>query len=314
MDHVCTCLNGNGTIGSQAKLWRPLHNEKLNGMMDAFVKIPRQEGMRSLWSGLSPTLVMAVPNTVVYFTSYDQLKLAFGYKNGQKNSKLIPFMCGGIARSIAITVISPLELIRTKIQSEQMTYKQTKDAVMTSIRHQGWRSLWNGWGAMMWRDVPFSATYFTLYETMKGMSMSYYHTDYIPTWHSFIFGIIGGTICSTLTLPFDVVKTHRQVELGSAFASTENISTYSMLKKLYKMQGIQSWFSGLGPRVLKVAPACAIMISSYEYGKQFFKKHDNINTTDYTSIPEHYSANLTPLSSSQTAKSASSSHQLHHER
>lgn len=41
---------------------------------------------------------MAVPNTVVYFTSYDQLKLAFGYKNGQKNSKLIPFMCGGIAR------------------------------------------------------------------------------------------------------------------------------------------------------------------------------------------------------------------------
>lgn len=33
MDHVCTCLNGNGTIGSQAKLWRPLHNEKLNGMM-----------------------------------------------------------------------------------------------------------------------------------------------------------------------------------------------------------------------------------------------------------------------------------------
>ena len=32
------------------------------------------EGISSLWSGLSPTLVLAVPTTVVYFTSYEQLK------------------------------------------------------------------------------------------------------------------------------------------------------------------------------------------------------------------------------------------------
>ena len=27
-------------------------------------------------------------------------------------------------------------------------------------------------------------------------------------------------------------------------APSENVSTYSMLKKLYRMQGLQSWFSG----------------------------------------------------------------------
>lgn len=30
--------------------------------------------------------------------------------------------------------------------------------------------------------------------------------------------------------------------------------------------------SGFMPRVIKVAPACAIMISTYEFGKAFFQK------------------------------------------
>lgn len=31
-------------------------------------------------------------------------------------------------------------------------------------------------------------------------------------------------------------------------------------------------FSGFMPRVIKVAPACAVMISTYEFGKAFFQK------------------------------------------
>lgn len=44
--------------------------------------------------------LMAVPNTVVYYTGYDQLKLLFGYKEGpgQHNSFLIPLTCGATAR------------------------------------------------------------------------------------------------------------------------------------------------------------------------------------------------------------------------
>ncbi|KAG7263786.1 hypothetical protein CRUP_009970, partial [Coryphaenoides rupestris] len=57
-----------------------------NGLMDhlydAFVKITRHEGARSLWSGLPPTLVMAVPATVIYFTCYDQLRDCLRYSLG----------------------------------------------------------------------------------------------------------------------------------------------------------------------------------------------------------------------------------------
>jgi len=33
-------------------------------------------------------------------------------------------------------------------------------------------------------------------------------------------------------------------------------------------------FSGFMPRLIKVAPACAIMISTYEFGKAFFRRYN----------------------------------------
>lgn len=44
-------------------------------LQDAFVKITKSEGVLSLWSGLSPTLILAIPATIVYFVSYEQLRL-----------------------------------------------------------------------------------------------------------------------------------------------------------------------------------------------------------------------------------------------
>ena len=44
----------------------------------------------------------------------------------------------------------------------------------------------------------------------------------------------------------------------------------AIAKELVASQGVRGLFSGLTPRLLKVAPACAIMISSYEWCKALF--------------------------------------------
>lgn len=45
-----------------------------------------------------------------------------------------------------------------------------------------------------------------------------------------------------------------------------------MIREIYHQSGHRGLFTGLVPRVVKVVPACAIMISTFEYGKVFFKR------------------------------------------
>ena len=48
----------------------------------------------------------------------------------------------------------------------------------------------------------------------------------------------------------------------------------TIAKELIREQGVRGLFAGIIPRLLKVAPACAIMISSYEFCKEFFRQHN----------------------------------------
>lgn len=50
--------------------------------------------------------------------------------------------------------------------------------------------------------------------------------------------------------------------------------TWTIIRKIYKQNGIKGLFTGLIPRVIKVAPACAIMIATFEHGKRFFQVYN----------------------------------------
>jgi len=219
---------------------------------------------------------MAVPATVVYFTIYDQLRdrlcLRLNYTQVTQ-PPWIPMLAGGTARTIAATLISPIELVRTKMQSQKLSYWQVGRALKTSVQTEGVISLWRGLGPTIMRDVPFSSLYWLFYEYFKAR---FNQRD--PTFRfSFMAGAAAGTIAAVSTLPFDVVKTHRQIELGESEATkamTKKKDTFSLMKNIYRQNGIPGLFSGIVPRVVKVAPACAIMISTYEFGKAFFRQYN----------------------------------------
>lgn len=275
MDLTCTCLNGESARSS--KLWRRIPNTQFTGTWDALLKITKYEGVTSLWSGLPPTLIMSIPSTVVYYTSYDILKYRLGYREDNPATAHFPLIAASIARAATVTLVSPVELIRTKLQSRPMSYAELCDAVSSAVRNGGLRSLWHGWGPSMLRDVPFSGIYFYLYESMKAFVLRRQESKTtIGALESFVCGAVAGSIAGVVTLPFDVIKTHRQIQIGQelfsspAARASKSVATVALLKELYEKRGLRSWFTGIGPRLLKVAPACAVMISTYEAWKSFF--------------------------------------------
>lgn len=277
MEHICNCVTticNNRSHGEWFNRPVPVH---LNGTVDAFVKISQREGIQSLWSGLPPTLVVAIPNTVIYFTSYEQIRttLMKRFPNSVSNNgspdPWLGGVAGGVARTWSVTVVSPVELIRTKIQSQSVTYRELSEVLSTQVKREGISSLWRGWVPTILRDVPFSVIYWGSYESLK-RSMNQQHPTLM---FSLTAGAISGGMAGAVTLPLDVVKTYRQIEIGPDKASfRSSSSTWSILQNIYQQQGTRGLFTGLVPRLAKVMPACAVMISSYEYAKLFWRRHN----------------------------------------
>ncbi|KAL8717531.1 MAG: hypothetical protein Q9225_005238 [Loekoesia sp. 1 TL-2023] len=272
--------------------------------LDGLRKIARNEGLPSLWRGLSPTLVMAIPANVIYFTGYDILR---SNKRSPINQLIpdayAPLMAGSVARVAAASVISPIEMFRTRMQaapsgtSGMGVFKDTLVGLRKLVQAQGYTSLWRGLTLTMWRDVPFSGIYWWGYEAGRNrlkdlryplsgqdrsLSTSQRDENHTATFvDSFLAGATSGAVASIVTTPFDVGKTRQQVLERDDHKKTprseksalrpEERSMPRFLYHIWKTEGTAGLFRGWAARCLKVAPACAIMISSYEIGKKMAK-------------------------------------------
>lgn len=95
------------------------------------------------------------------------------------------------------TVISPLELIRTKLQSQKQSYRELTDCIRSAVETEGWRSLWRGLGPTLFRDVPFSAMYWYNYEKGKSWLCERYNTREPTLTITFISGAVSGSVSAS---------------------------------------------------------------------------------------------------------------------
>lgn len=326
------CLVGNGVASRSTAIdcaVEETRQKTFTSTFDGMRKIARNEGFTTLWRGLSPTLLMAIPGNVIYLAGYEWLR-------GDPKSPLprligdnyVPLMAGSIARIAAASAISPIEMFRTRLQATPGTGTGHFRATLQSLRQmtvtQGYSSLWRGFTLTMWRDVPFSGLYWWGYEAMRnvltdlremGISSSTQseetrgetrgetrrrrssqsHQSSTTTFiDSFIAGSVSGAAAALVTTPFDVGKTRQQVfrhsgdEILSATGKTlasselrpEQLSMPRFLLHIFRHEGFGGLFKGWVARCMKVAPGCAIMISSYEIGKKMAQGVNNRKMLD----------------------------------
>ena len=134
----------------------------------AMAQIARVEGMTSLYAGLTPTLLMAVPNTVLYFTCYDELKKRMLKEKLVKTETMAHGLAGAMARTVAVIAVAPVEFVRTRLQAGLGGgVLGTMGAAVREVGGGGIWALYRGVLPTLLRDVPFSALYFIGYERLK---------------------------------------------------------------------------------------------------------------------------------------------------
>jgi solute carrier family 25 protein 39/40 len=227
-----------------------------------------------------------------------------------------PLVAGGLARMTVVMLVAPFELVRTQMQSEGRFSRTLRQALRGEVRDAGLQSLWRGAIPAMWRDVPYSAIYWFGYEQFRVMFvrkaaerrrrilLAEWQADaalratqpnpcatplhQVPlTFHdsflsAFLSGASSAAIAGTLSTPFDVAKTRRQSYRASNAPTDAPRTTFGILADIVRNEGLPGLFRGLTPRLLRVAPASAIMISSYDLGKRFFQAQADRQTPHRT--------------------------------
>jgi len=284
-DHGCTIIINNGfmeCIVSKSCFMNgsAIKNEATLGTFATLRSIFQKEGIAGVYAGLTPTLVMSVPNTVLYFSAYDEIssKLRNYNYSPMWNNTFVPLFSGSTARIVATTVTSPFELIKTR---QAASASSMSDVINDIIKKgNGLKSLYRGLAPTLLRDVPFSAIYWFSLEHFQSLLNQNYRKSknnetsiprYISLCNTFLSGAMSGMIAATLTTPFDVLKTRQQT-------SNQGATTRKLLWQFNHILKTEGFVNGLmrgnTTRVIKVAPACAIMISCYEFGKNIFSSED----------------------------------------
>jgi solute carrier family 25, member 39/40 len=185
-------------------------------------------------------------------------------------------------------------------------FRSTLRGLHKMTQTQGYSSLWRGLTLTMWRDVPFSGFYWWGYEAIRNAltdARERAHGTVLDSnrsmtrrrsqskdnstntfLDSFVAGASSGAVAAFVTTPFDVGKTRQQVfkhtedEAAASVSKAareagqklpEEMSMPRFLAHIFKEEGMSGLFRGWAARCMKVAPACAIMISSYEVGKRW---------------------------------------------
>ncbi|KAJ0248196.1 Adenine nucleotide transporter BT1 [Hirschfeldia incana] len=142
------------------------------GILDAFVKIIREEGPTELYRGLAPSLIGVVPYAATNYFAYDSLRKAYR-KMVKKESigNVETLLIGSLAGALSSTATFPLEVARKHMQvgavGGRAVYKNMLHALVCILEQEGLAGWYRGLGPSCLKLVPAAGISFMCYEACK---------------------------------------------------------------------------------------------------------------------------------------------------
>lgn len=144
-----------------------------DGFVDGLVRIMREEGVRGLYRGLGPSMVL-VSHGAVQFTMYEGLKRRLGGEDGNVGVGQALVASTG-SKLVASVGTYPMQVARTRMQERRVDggkYGRLDRALWWIARTEGVRGLYRGLGANIIRVTPQAAVTFVTYEQILRMCAS----------------------------------------------------------------------------------------------------------------------------------------------
>ncbi|XP_055385825.1 mitochondrial uncoupling protein Bmcp [Condylostylus longicornis] len=263
----------------------PIFSElKYCGMIDAFIKISKEEGISALYSGIWPAVLrQATYGTIKFGTYYTLKKMASHYglliDNGTGKEKILGnVLCAVSAGAVSSAIANPTDVLKVRMQVHgKGSNNLGLFACFGEIyRYEGIKGLWRGVGPTAQRAAVIAAVELPVYDFCKHYLMSTFGDKVVNHFISSFVASLGSAIASN---PIDVIRTRLMNQKN--FGVNLNSPSHTASKRVYsgsldcffhttRTEGFLALYKGFVPTWFRMGPWNIIFFITYERLKQFY--------------------------------------------
>jgi len=251
-------------------------DQQYKGMVDCFVRIPKEQGFAAFWRGNLANVIRYFPTQALNFAFKDKYKQVF-LGGVDKNKQFWRFFAGnlasgGAAGATSLCFVYPLDFARTRLAADvgkgdgSREFKGLGDCLVKIFKADGLGGLYRGFFVSVQGIIIYRAAFFGLYDTAKGMTGK---TNLLVSW------AIAQTVttCSgIISYPFDTVRRRLMMQSGRKGGDVMYKGTVDCWKKIAKNEGTGAFFKGAFSNVLRGTGGALVLVMYDEIQVLLFGK------------------------------------------
>lgn len=237
------------------------------GMVDCFIRIPKEQGALSYWRGNLANVIRYFPTQALNFAFKDVYKQAF-LGGVDKKTQFWRYFAGnlasgGAAGATSLCFVYPLDYARTRLGADvgrgtaERQYNGLIDCIAKTVKSDGIIGLYRGFVVSVQGIIIYRAAYFGCFDTAKGMLPDPKNTPFLI---SFLIAQTVTTLSGIVSYPFDTVRRRMMMQSGRAKSDIMYKNTLDCWVKIGKTEGASAFFKGAFSNVLRGTGAALVLV------------------------------------------------------
>ena len=250
---------------------------KFKGMFDCIIRTVREEGVISLWRGNGSSVLRYYPSVALNFSLKDLYKSIL--RDGNSNADSIfsgasaNFVAGAAAGCTSLILVYPLDIAHTRLaadigRTEVRQFRGIYHFLATVFQKDGVRGIYRGLPASLHGMVIHRGLYFGGFDTIKEM-LSDESKPELVLWKRWMVAQAVTTSAGLMSYPLDTVR--RRMMMQSGMEHPVYNSTLDCWRKIYRTEGLVSFYRGAVSNVFRSTGSAAILVL-YDEVKKFMNR------------------------------------------
>lgn len=242
-------------------------DQRYKGMVDCFVRIPKEQGLISYWRGNFANVIRYFPTQALNFAFKDKYKQVF-LGGVDKKTQFWRYFAGnlasgGAAGATSLCFVYPLDFARTRLAADvgkganQREFSGLGNCLAKIFRADGMVGLYRGFGVSVQGIIIYRAAYFGFFDTAKGMLPDPKNTPFLISW---AIAQTVTTVAGIVSYPFDTVRRRMMMQSGRSKADIIYKSTLNAWSVIYKVEGGAAFFKGAFSNVLRGTGGALVLV------------------------------------------------------